>query len=115
MDSILLAHVADALESVTGERGYDAAADAAASLLERSTELRAVAARFTAGEASAAELHATVLGALHQMTGKRPFGDLDMGGEALLMDALGETGPTMVTNVAHRIMLLDAYANGGQL
>ena len=49
------------------------------------------------------------LGTDHGTTGEEPFGDLDAGGEALLMDALGETGWTTEDNHPLRARLLDTY------
>ena len=52
---------------------------------------------------------AVELGAAHRAAGTAPFGDLDDTGSALLMDALGETGPTTEGNHPGRVALVDAY------
>ena len=67
MDSIHMAHVADAIESAGGEFGefgYDEAAGMAADMLQRFPAVREVAARFTDGKASQQELNGAVLSAL---------------------------------------------------
>ena len=58
------------------------------------------------------EAAARMLGYRHSLEGTEPFGDLDDGGSALLMDELGETGPTTEANHAFRVMLLSEYRNG---
>ena len=50
------------------------------------------------------------LGTDHGTSGAEPFGDLDAGGEALLMDALGETSWTTEDNHPLRLSLLTTYA-----
>ena len=67
MDSIQMAHVADAIDRVSGDHalfGYDETADMAADMLQRFPVVRGVAARFAAGVASQRELDDAVLGAL---------------------------------------------------
>lgn len=61
-----------------------------------------------------AAMHALALhlGRHHKRAGSFPFGDLDAGGEALLMDALGETGPTTADNHARRLAMVEAYRDG---
>lgn len=49
------------------------------------------------------------LGTDHGTSGETPFGDMDAGGEALLMDALGETGWTTQDNYPLRLGLLETY------
>lgn len=55
------------------------------------------------------------LGQLHGSTAAEPFGDLDQGGEALLMDALGESGWTTEDNHPLRLKLLVAYKEAREL
>jgi hypothetical protein len=49
------------------------------------------------------------LGNDHGAAGTEPFGDLDEGGEGLLMDALGEVGWTTEDNHPLRLRLLMIY------
>src|ERR1700685_2822913 len=49
------------------------------------------------------------LGTGHGSSGENPFGDLDAGGEALLMDALGQAGWTTQDNHPLRLHLLHTY------
>ena len=60
MDSILLAHVADAITAVTGDDDYDAVAGRAAELLGKSMALRINARKFAAGKVGEDELHRAV-------------------------------------------------------
>ena len=57
---ILAAHVADAIEAVTGNLDYDATADEATGLVERSQAVREAAARYSAGTGAREEFCAAV-------------------------------------------------------
>lgn len=110
MDSILVAHVAEAIEDITGVSDggdYDATADRAARMLGRSAVLREVAARYQRNRASGAELRAAVLGMLHGESGGAPF-DVDSD-DSPLMDAIGEVSPTTAANADERSRAVDAY------
>src|SRR5262249_9755497 len=56
-----------------------------------------------AGEAPNAQALAAHLGALHGAAWYRPYGDLDGGGEELLLEALGETEPSTSENAPRRL------------
>jgi hypothetical protein len=58
------------------------------------------------------EAAAYMLGIHHGTEGIELFGDLRDAGSALLMNALGQTGPTTGANHAHRLALVDAYSDG---
>jgi hypothetical protein len=63
VDSILIAHVADAIERVGGEAGqfgYDAAADMAAHMLDRFPAVRDAAAAFAYGNGAQGALDSAV-------------------------------------------------------
>ena len=52
------------------------------------------------------------LGRQHHAAGVAPFGDLADAGSALLMDALGQAGPTTQDNHYFRMALCEAYTEG---
>jgi hypothetical protein len=58
------------------------------------------------------EACAYMLGIHHGTDHAEPFGNLADAGSALLMDALGQTGPTTEANHPHRVALVAAYADG---
>jgi hypothetical protein len=62
-----------------------------------------------ADEAANAHVLAAQLGALHGAARYRPYGDLDDGGGALLLTALGETDPADAENRPRRRVLLETY------
>lgn len=60
MDSLLVAHVAEAITALTGNEDYDAVSARAARLLKRSDVVLATARRYAGGSATAAELRDVV-------------------------------------------------------
>lgn len=64
VDSIVLAHVADAITSVTGNDDYDAVADEAARLVSRGS-VAVAGAQFARGSITRAELEDAVRDALN--------------------------------------------------
>ena len=64
VDSVILAHTADAITAVTGNGDYDAAADMAAGMLRGNARVSEVAAAYTYWNASVEDLRAAVASAL---------------------------------------------------